>query len=164
VIVGVALGGVLIWKFEGDKDRIRAANQAKARNVAPDDLERKKIDPNPKVEPEKKIDLKPKIKEQPKMISIPAWTALFAHNLVEFIDGKLRSARIEAEKAEAARIAKKKADAEAAIRKAAEDERDADRLLAGVFSRDDLHEIIIKFPKTQAAKKARERLDKLDKK
>lgn len=70
----------------------------------------------------------------------------------------------KAAREETQRIAKAKADAEAAIAKKAQDEIDANKLYEKVTARAHLLEILAKYPDTRAAKLARERLDKLDKK
>lgn len=74
------------------------------------------------------------------------------------------AARLAAIKAQAERIAKERADAEAAIAKKASDEVEAQRLYDKITARIHLLELIEKYPDTMAAKKARERLAKLDKK
>ena len=68
-------------------------------------------------------------------------------------------------KREAAELAaKKEADRVAAEMKAAQDEIDANKLYEKVTARAHLLEIVAKYPNTRAAKLAKERLDKLDKK
>ena len=157
-LIAVSLG-VGIWKLVVDDARRIAANNtvmkdARLKTIASDLTVKPEPKPNPMPKVESMIRQKPRIWSS-------VFIGLFAFDVVMDQVEKLRTAKANAEKAEANRIAKEKADVEASIRKAAEDERDADRLIAKVYCRDDLHAIIINYPKTQAAKKARERLDKL---